>query len=158
MTLHKDAISLVPEVTWPPFEEMLPEPISDATAPLDVSKTLDKNKARDQLKDLLTCVLPMFAAAGSDGMALLAQAHHLTPVVLEYLDALLKNIARTLYDGIRELPYDAIDLLGTLNINTEYFWDLVNARDDRVLEKLRVCLERLVSSSPDPEEMPEHAV
>ena len=88
-------------------------------------------------------------------MALLAQAHHLTPVVLEYLDALLKNIARTLYDGIRELPYDAIDLLGTLNINTEYFWDLVNARDDRVLEKLRVCLERLVSSSPDPEEEPE---
>jgi len=149
MTLHKDAISLVPEVTWPPFEEMLPEPISDATAPLDVSKTLDKNKARDQLKDLLTCVLPMFAAAGSDGMALLAQAHHLTPVVLEYLDALLKNIARTLYDGIRELPYDAIDLLGTLNINTEYFWALVNARDDGNLKKLRDCLERLVSSPPE---------
>ena len=53
------------------------------------------------------------------------------------------------------MPYDALDLLGTLKIDTEYFWDLVNARDDRDLEKLRVCLERLVSSPPDPEEEPE---
>ena len=65
------------------------------------------------------------------------------------MDPLLKNIARTLYDGIRELPYDAIDLLDTLNINTEYFWDLVNARDDGNLKELRDCLERLASSPPE---------
>ena len=153
-TLHKGAISSVPEVTWPPFEEMLPESISNVSAPLDVIETLDINKARDQLKDLLTCVLPVFAAGGSDGMALLAQAHHLTPVFVHYLDALLKNIARTLYDGIRELPYDALDLLGTLHIDTEYFWDLVNARDDGDLKELRDCLERLVSSPPEEEPEP----
>ena len=149
MTLHEGAISRVPEVTWPPFEEMLPESISNVSAPLDIIETLDINKARDQLEDLLTRVLPVFAADGSDDMALLAQAHHLSPVFLHYLDPLLKNIARTLYDGIRELPYDAIDLLDTLNINTEYFWDLVNARDDGNLKELRDCLERLASSPPE---------
>ena len=149
ITLHKGAVSRVPEVTWPPIHDMLPKSISDAPAPLDVIETLDINKARDLLEDLLTRVLPVFAADGSDDMALLAQAHHLSPVVLHYLNPLLKNIARTLYDGIRELPYDAIDLLGTLNINTEYFWALVNARDDGNLKKLRDCLERLVSSPPE---------
>jgi len=155
MTLHKGAISLVPEVTWPPFEEILPESISNVPAPLDVIETLDKNKARGLLEDLLTRMLPVFAADGSDDMALLAQAHHLSPVFLEYLDPLLKNIARTLYDGIRELPYDALDLLGTLTIDTKYFWALVNARDDGNLKELGDCLERLVSSPPDPEEEPE---
>jgi len=116
---------------------------------------LDKNKARGLLEDLLTRMLPVFAADGSDDMALLAQAHHLSPVFLHYLDPLLKNIARTLYDGIRELPYDALDLLGTLTIDTKYFWALVNARDDGNLKELGDCLERLVSSPPDPEEEPE---
>ena len=102
MSLHKGAISLVPEVTWLPFEEMLPESISDVSVPLDVIETLDINKARDQLEDLLTRMLPVFAADGSDDMALLAQAHHLSPVVLHYLNSLLRNIARTLYDGVRE--------------------------------------------------------
>ena len=77
-------------------------------APLDVIETLDKNKARGLLEDLLTRMLPVFAADGSDDMALLAQAHHLSPVFLEYLDPLLKNIARTLYDGIRELGRRAV--------------------------------------------------
>ena len=154
MTLHRDAISRVPEVTWPHFEEMLPESISNVSAPLDVIETLDIDKARGLLENLLTCVLPVFAAGGSDDMALLAQAHHLTPVFLHYLDPLLKNIARTLYDGIRELPYDALDLLGTINIDTEYFWDLVNARDDGDLLELKVCLERLVSSPPEEEPEP----
>ena len=149
MTLHKGGVSRAPEVTWPPLNEMLPKSISDAPAPLDVIETLDKNKARPLLEDLLTRMLPVFAAGGSDDMALLAQAHHLTPVFLHYLDPLLKNIARTLYDGIRELPYDALDLLGTLNIDSKYFWALVNARGDGDLEKLRVCLEGLVSSSPE---------
>ena len=102
MSLHEGAISRVPEVTWLRFEEMLPESISNVSAPLDVIETLDINRARDQLKDLLTRVLPVFAADGSDDMALLAQAHHLSPVVLHYLNSLLRNIARTLYDGVRE--------------------------------------------------------
>ena len=155
MTLHRGAISRVPEATWLPFEEMLPKSLSGVSAPLHVIETLDINKARGLLTDLLSRVLPVFAAGGSDDMALLAQAHHLSPVFLHYLNPLLKNIARTLYDGIRELPYDALDLLGTLTIDTKYFWALVNARDDGNLKELGDCLERLVSSPPDPEEEPE---
>ena len=93
MSLHEGAISRVPEATWPHFEEMLPESISNVSAPLMLAVGQEQG-ARPTRG--LTCVLPVFAAGGSDDMALLAQAHHLTPVFLHYLDPLLKNIARRL--------------------------------------------------------------
>ena len=81
--------------------------ISDAPAPVDVIETLDKNKARDQLKDLLTRVLPVFAADGSDD-SLVGTGPSPVSRRLTLFEFLVKEYSKDAYDGIRELFYDAL--------------------------------------------------
>lgn len=152
-TLHKDAISRIPDMEWPGLEAMLPESLATVLTPLCITETLDEDEAMAQLKELLLRVLPAFAAGGSDDAALMAQAHHLSAVFLDCLPALLKNITSTLYDGIKGLPYDAADLLATLNIDGTDFWAVVNARDEAELMGLkeRLVLRSTSSSVDEPE-------